>query len=106
MGGKDAIVVADDAADLDAVASGVVASAFGYQGQKCSACSRLIVDEKVHDELMAKIVGLTKKLKIGQPTEGDTNVAAVINKRSFDTTMGYIKKGIDEGGEIVAGGKG
>jgi 1-pyrroline-5-carboxylate dehydrogenase len=106
MGGKDAIVVADDAADLDAVASGVVAAAFGYQGQKCSACSRLIVDEKIHDELMDKIVALTKNLKIGLPTEGDTNVAAVINKRSFDTTLGYIKKGIDEGGKILTGGSG
>jgi len=105
MGGKDAIVVADDA-DIDSAASGVVAAAFGFQGQKCSACSRLIVDEKVHDELMAKVVDLTKKLKIGQPTEGDTNVAAVINKRSFDTTMGYIKKGIDEGGEVLTGGNG
>src|SRR5205085_5666265 len=66
MGGKDAIVVADDAADLDAVASGVVAAACGYQGQKCSACSRLIVDEKVHDELMKKVVDLTKDLNVGQ----------------------------------------
>ncbi|MGB7201602.1 MAG: L-glutamate gamma-semialdehyde dehydrogenase [Pyrinomonadaceae bacterium] len=106
MGGKDAIVVADDAPDLDAVATGVVAAAFGYQGQKCSACSRLIVDEKVHDELMTKIVELAKKLNIGQPTDGDTNVAAVINKRSFDTTLDYIKKGIDEGGICLTGGKG
>ncbi len=106
MGGKDAIVVADDAADLDAVASGVVAAAFGFQGQKCSACSRLIVDEKVHAELMTKVVDLTKKLNVGQPTTGDTNVAAVINKRSFDTTLGYIKKGIDEGGEVLIGGTG
>lgn len=106
MGGKDAIVVADDAADLDAVASGVVAAAFGYQGQKCSACSRLIVDEKIHAELMSKIVDLTNNLKIGQPTEGDTNVAAVINKRSFDNTLGYIKKGVDEGGVILTGGGG
>ncbi|MEO6051250.1 MAG: L-glutamate gamma-semialdehyde dehydrogenase [Pyrinomonadaceae bacterium] len=106
MGGKDAIVVADDAADLDAVATGVVAAAFGYQGQKCSACSRLIVDEKIHDELMEKIVGLTNNLRIGLPTEGDTNVAAVINQRSFDSTLGYIKKGVDEGGVILTGGRG
>ena len=106
MGGKDAIVVADDAADLDFVASGVVAAAFGYQGQKCSACSRLIVDEKIHDELLEKIVALTNKLKIGQPTDGDTNVAAVINKRSFDNTISYIKKGIEEGGKVLTGGTG
>jgi 1-pyrroline-5-carboxylate dehydrogenase len=105
MGGKDAIVVADDA-DIDSAAAGVVAAAFGFQGQKCSACSRLIVDEKVHDELVAKVVELTRKLKIGQPVESDTNVAAVINSRSFDTTLGYIKKGVDEGGEVLAGGTG
>ncbi|MEQ1921515.1 MAG: L-glutamate gamma-semialdehyde dehydrogenase [Pyrinomonadaceae bacterium] len=106
MGGKDAIVVADDAADLDTVASGVVAAAFGYQGQKCSACSRLIVDEKVHAELMPKIVALTNALNIGQPTEGDTNVAAVINKRSFDSTLKYIEKGKAEGGVVLTGGSG
>ncbi|MEP6849304.1 MAG: L-glutamate gamma-semialdehyde dehydrogenase [Acidobacteriota bacterium] len=105
MGGKDAIVVADDA-DIDSAATGVVQAAFGYQGQKCSACSRLIVDEKVHDELLEKIVALTKELKVGQPTEGDTNVAAVINKRSFETTIGYIKKGVDEGGKVLTGGSG
>jgi 1-pyrroline-5-carboxylate dehydrogenase len=105
MGGKDAIVVADDA-DIDAAAEGAVQAAFGFQGQKCSACSRLIVDEKVHDELVEKVAALTKKLNLGQPTEGDTNVAAVINKRSFDNTLGYIKKGVEEGGQIVAGGNG
>lgn len=105
MGGKDAIVVADDA-DLDAAAAGVVQSAFGFQGQKCSACSRLIVDEKVHDELLRKVVDLTKQLKVGQPTERDTNVAAVINKRAFDNTLGYIEKGVAEGGEVLTGGKG
>ena len=105
MGGKDAIVVADDG-DIDAAANGIVQAAFGFQGQKCSACSRLIVDEKVHDDLMEKVVTLTKKLKIGLPTEADTNVAAVINKRSFDTTIGYIKKGVDEGGRVLTGGGG
>lgn len=105
MGGKDAIVVADDG-DIDAAAIGIVQAAFGFQGQKCSACSRLIVDEKVHDELMAKVLEHTKKLNIGQPTEGETNVAAVINKRSFDKTLGYIEKGVAEGGKVVAGGKG
>jgi 1-pyrroline-5-carboxylate dehydrogenase len=105
MGGKDAIIVTDDA-DLDAAASGVVAAAFGFQGQKCSACSRLIVDEKVHNELMSKIVELTGKLNIGIPTEAATNVAAVINKRAFEKTLEYIDKGKSEGGEIVAGGSG
>lgn len=105
MGGKDAIVVADDA-DIDAAAAGTVAAAFGFQGQKCSACSRLIVDEKVHDQLVEKVLALTARLKIGQPTEVTTNVAAVINRRSYETTLDYIKKGIADGGTVAIGGTG
>lgn len=105
MGGKDAIVVADDA-DLDSAAEGAVAAAFGFQGQKCSACSRLIVDEKVYDEVVEKVVNLTKALKIGSPAANGTNVAAVINRRSFDKTLEYIEKGVSEGGELLAGGTG
>ncbi len=104
MGGKDAIVVADDA-NLDEAAAGAVAAAFGFQGQKCSACSRLIVDKKVHDELIEKVVDLTAKLKLGQPTEADTSLTAVINQKSYDKATGYIQKGIEEGGEVVSGGK-
>ena len=105
MGGKDAIIVTDDA-DIDSAAAGVVASAFGFQGQKCSACSRVIVDEKVHDDLIEKVVELTQRLNIGEPTEPNTNVAAVINQRSFEKTLGYIDKGISEGGALLTGGKG
>ncbi len=105
MGGKDAIIVADDA-DIDAAATGVVQAAFGFQGQKCSACSRLIVDEKVHDQLLEKVVALTKTLKLGQPTDVETNVAAVINQKAFNTTLGYIQKGVGEGGFVVTGGSG
>ena len=105
MGGKDATIVCDDA-ELDSAASGVVQSAFGFQGQKCSACSRLIVDEKVHDALMEKIVALTKEIKIGLPTEGDTQMTAVINEKSFNNATAMIQKGIDEGGKVVVGGGG
>jgi 1-pyrroline-5-carboxylate dehydrogenase len=105
MGGKDAIIV-DAEADLDSAAMGVVQAAFGFQGQKCSACSRLIVDEKVHDDLVAKVVELTGQLKIGSPLEPDTNMTAIINQKSFDKTMNYIKIGQDEGGEILTGGNG
>ncbi len=105
MGGKDAIVVADDA-DIDSAAQGVVAAAFGFQGQKCSACSRLIVDENVHDELLSKVVALTNDLKVGDPTDGSTNVAAVINRRSYDGTIDYINRALEDGGTVVAGGKG
>jgi 1-pyrroline-5-carboxylate dehydrogenase len=105
MGGKDAIIVAEDA-DLESAATGVVQAAFGFQGQKCSACSRLIVDEKVHDDLLNRVVELTQKLKIGQPTEADTNMTAVINQKSFDKALKYIEIGQQEGGKLVFGGGG
>ncbi|MFN3419771.1 MAG: L-glutamate gamma-semialdehyde dehydrogenase [Pyrinomonadaceae bacterium] len=105
LGGKDAIIVCDDA-DLDAAALGVVQSAFGFQGQKCSACSRLIADEKIHDELLAKVVELTRKIKVGDPTDPETTMSAVINKKAFDKTLGYIQIAIGEGGDVILGGTG
>jgi 1-pyrroline-5-carboxylate dehydrogenase len=105
MGGKDAIVVADDA-DLDAAAVGVVQSAFGFQGQKCSACSRLIVDEKIHGEFVPKVVELAKKLKIGEPEKADINLAAVINEKAFQKALKYIEIGQAEGGKLLLGGGG
>lgn len=105
MGGKDAIIV-DAEADLESAATGIVQAAFGFQGQKCSACSRLIVDESVHDELMEKVVALTKDLKIGSPTEAETNMTAVINQKSFDNALKAITKGTEEGGKLIIGGVG
>ncbi len=105
MGGKDAIIV-DAEADLDSAATGVVQSAFGFQGQKCSACSRLIVDESIHDKLMEKVVALTKDLKIGSPTEAGMNMTAVINQKSFDNAIRAITKGQEEGGKLIVGGNG
>ncbi len=103
MGGKDAIIVNNDA-NLDDAAAGIVSSAFGFQGQKCSACSRLIVHQDVHDELMEKIITIAETLKIGLPTDGDTNVTAVINQKSFDNATKMIAQGIAEGGKVVLGG--
>ncbi len=105
MGGKDAIIV-DAEADLESAATGIVQAAFGFQGQKCSACSRLIVDESVHEELMSKVVALTKDLKIGLPTDGDTQMTAVINQKSFDNALKAITKGTEEGGKLLVGGIG
>jgi 1-pyrroline-5-carboxylate dehydrogenase len=105
MGGKDAIIVDADA-DIDSAALGIVQAAFGFQGQKCSACSRLIVDEKVHDELLGKVVALTEKLKLGAPEDPATNLTAVINQKSFEKATTMIKKGVEEGGKIVVGGSG
>jgi 1-pyrroline-5-carboxylate dehydrogenase len=103
MGGKDAIIVADDA-NLDDAATGVVQSAFGFQGQKCSACSRAIIDESVYDTMLEKIVERTEKIKLGDPGDLATNMAAVINEKAFKTINQYIEKGKSEGGRVIAGG--
>lgn len=97
MGGKDCIVVTENA-DLDAAAEGVVASAFGFQGQKCSACSRLVVDEKAHDALVKMVVERARKLTIGNPTGSENhNMGAVIDKPAFEKITGYIDIGKKEG---------
>ena len=102
MGGKDFILV-DETADIEDAANGVVAAAFGFQGQKCSACSRLIVHEKVHDELVSKVVEKTKKLKVGDVRDPETQVGAVINARAQKRILEYVEIGKKEG-RVVAGG--
>src|SRR5215510_3688618 len=82
MGGKDAIIVADDA-DLEEAATGVVQSAFGFQGQKCSACSRAIIDAKVYDVMLDKIAERTAKIKLANPSDQSTSMSAVINEKAF-----------------------
>src|SRR5260221_14271192 len=103
MGGKDAIIVADDA-NLNEAAAGVVQSAFGFQGQKCSACSRAIIDARVYDPMIEKIAALTAKIKVGDPTDKGTTMSAVINDKAFKSINGYVEKGKAEGGRVVAGG--
>lgn len=103
MGGKDAIIVADDA-NLDEAATGVVQSAFGFQGQKCSACSRAIIDAKVYESMLEKITERTQKLKVGDPIRDETNLSAVINQKAFKTINEYIEKGRAEGGRVLIGG--
>ncbi|HVF87059.1 MAG TPA: L-glutamate gamma-semialdehyde dehydrogenase [Pyrinomonadaceae bacterium] len=103
MGGKDAIIV-DEGVDLDEAATGVVQSAFGFQGQKCSACSRAIIHAGIYEPMVEKIIERTEKLKLGDPVEPTTNLSAVINGKAFKTISGYIEKGQSEGGRLVAGG--
>jgi len=103
MGGKDAIVVDSDT-DLDDAAAGVVNSAFGFQGQKCSACSRAIIVADVYDPIVERIVERTAKLLVGDPTEQATSMSAVINQKAFKTINDYIEKGKSDGGRVVTGG--
>jgi 1-pyrroline-5-carboxylate dehydrogenase len=102
MGGKDAIVV-DDEADVDSAVEGVAVSAFGYQGQKCSACSRAIVTEKVYDTFLQKLIERTKKIKVGEADDPGNYMGPVINKGAMKTILDYIEIGKKEG-RLVAGG--
>ena len=102
MGGKDAIIV-DDEADIEEAAAGIVTSAFGFQGQKCSACSRAIVVKSVYDELVAKVVEKTKALKIGPAAEFGMNVGPVADESAYKKVLSYIEIGKQEA-RLVAGG--
>ncbi len=104
MGGKDSIIV-DSEADLDAAVAGVRMSAFGYSGQKCSACSRAIVDEKVYDAFLDKLVPQVKALKVGPVDDPENYTGPVINEKAFKSIMGYIEAGAKQG-RVVAGGEG
>ncbi|HEV7376382.1 MAG TPA: L-glutamate gamma-semialdehyde dehydrogenase [Pyrinomonadaceae bacterium] len=103
MGGKDAIIVDKDV-NLDDAANAVVQSAFGFQGEKCSACSRAIIHADVYEPMLEKIVERTEKIKVGDPTELSTTMSAVINQKAFKTINEYIEKGKAEGGRVLAGG--
>ncbi len=102
MGGKDATIVADDA-DIDDAVKGTVAAAFGFQGQKCSACSRVIVDEKIYDEFVEKLVAATKKLVLGDAKD-DAIAGAVSSLKSEKKVLEYIEIGKGEG-KLLTGGK-
>ncbi len=104
MGGKDCIIV-DSEADLDAAVEGVVVSAYGFQGQKCSACSRAIVVAKVYDEFCKRVVAKTREMVKTGPVEDPKNwMGPVINRRAFEQILEYIKVGKQEG-KLLLGGK-
>ena len=103
MGGKDAIIV-DEEADLDAAVEGVALSAFGYQGQKCSACSRAIVSDKIYDKFLEKLILRVKQMKVGAPENPENYMGPVINKASMKSILDYIETGKKEG-RLVTGGK-
>ncbi|HUA16521.1 MAG TPA: L-glutamate gamma-semialdehyde dehydrogenase [Verrucomicrobiae bacterium] len=103
MGGKDAIIVDADA-DIDAAVEGVAQAAFGFQGQKCSACSRAIVDERVYDKFLEQLKARVEQIKVGDPAE-NANMAAVINEGSMKTILGYIEQGKKDGRLITGGGR-
>ncbi len=103
MGGKDSIVV-DSETDLESAVEGVTASAFGYQGQKCSACSRAIVVETVYEAFLEKLKDRVERIKVGNPADPDTYMGPVINRRARESIEEYILVGKKEG-RLVTGGK-
>ena len=103
MGGKDTIVVDADA-DLDAAVQGVAAAAFGFQGQKCSACSRAIVHQDIYDEFLAKLKATTETFAIGLP-EDNVRMGPVINQGAMQSILNYIEVGKQEGRLITGGGR-
>lgn len=104
MGGKDTIVV-DREADLELAAQSIVASAFGFSGQKCSACSRAVVVEDVYDQVLNRVVELTKQLKVGDPTDQGTFMGPVNDQNAWQKIMDYIEIGKQEG-TLLTGGEG
>ncbi len=101
MGGKASILVCADA-DLDAAVDGTVAAAFGFSGQKCSACSRAIVEAPIYDVFVERVREKVAKLKLGDPV-GNPNMGPVINKAALDTMLEYVETGKKEG-RLIAGG--
>jgi len=104
MGGKDAIIV-DETADLDSAIDAAVVSAFGYQGQKCSACSRLIVTEPVYDRVVEAVAERTRALRVGPSERFDVDLGPVINKSAQDKIFGYVEQAPSEGARLLAGGR-
>lgn len=102
MGGKDTIVV-DKEADLELAAQSIVKSAFGFSGQKCSACSRAVIVEDVYDTVVNRVAELTKQLTIGDPTNPDNFMATVIDEAAFKKVTSYFDIAKEEG-RIVIGG--
>jgi len=102
MGGKDGMIV-DEEADIDAAVEGTVQAAFGYQGQKCSACSRVIVGEKIYDTFLNKLVERTKKIKVGPSDDPSNYMGPVISESAMKGILNYIEVGKKEG-RLVAGG--
>jgi len=103
LGGKNAAIITDSA-DLDAASDGVMRSAFGLQGQKCSACSRVYVDRRVADRFLEQLVDKTKKIVIGDPTKRDVYFGPVINENSVKKFVQSAELARGDG-KILTGGE-
>jgi aldehyde dehydrogenase (NAD+) len=103
MGGKNAIIVMDDA-DLDLAADGIIWSAYGTSGQRCTACSRVIVHAAVKDVLLGKLLVRIEKLRLGNGLEAGVDLGPVINREQLAKIDGHVREAAREGARLVAGG--
>ena len=103
LGGKNAIAVMADA-DLDLAVEGILWSAFGTTGQRCTACSRLVVDESVADDLVGRLADRARGMRLGSGLEPTTDVGPLINAGAVAKVSGYVEVGTDEGARLIAGG--
>jgi 1-pyrroline-5-carboxylate dehydrogenase len=103
MGGKNPTVVSSTA-DLNRAATGVMRAAFGMDGQKCSACSRVYVQEDVYDEFKAKLLEMTRAAKVADPTRRDAFMGTVINKKAYEDYQRFMEMARADGEVLVGGG--
>jgi 1-pyrroline-5-carboxylate dehydrogenase len=104
LGGKNPTIVSVNA-DVEDAAVGIVRSAFGLQGQKCSACSRVYIEKPIYQKVLDRIIDLTKKLEIGDPTKREVYLGPVINKNAYQEYQDYIDEMRSAGARFLAGGK-
>jgi alpha-ketoglutaric semialdehyde dehydrogenase len=104
LGGKNAIIVMDDA-DVDLAVDGILWSAFGTSGQRCTAASRVIAGKRIYDELQSKLVGRAEKMRLWNGLDADTDVGPVINEAALEKIHSYTQIGKDEGATLATGGE-
>jgi len=103
MGSKNPMVICDDC-DLDLAVAHAVGAAFGGTGQKCTAASRLIVHDGIHDAFVEKLVAATQALKVGHALEDGTQIGPVVSEGQLSGNLDYIKLGQSEGADLLCGG--
>ena len=104
MGGKNAVIVLGDA-DMDKALGGIVSGAFGSTGQRCTATSRVIVEDQVYDQFLAELIDRTSKLTVGDGIDPANDVAPLSSQNQKDKVMEYIGIGTEEGADLVFGGR-
>lgn len=104
MGGKNPIIILEDA-DIDLAIKGVIKSAFGTTGQRCTACSRVIAEDSIYDELLERLVNAANKLKLGNGLDASVDIGPIVNETQLNKIHQYVKIGVQEGAKLLCGGE-